>query len=194
MIDAKDRFAINHAGFRVFRKSLSDRILIDLVSHKVPYWMRSGDKTHMGIPVEGRVPFLDYRVVEFALSLPTSYLIRDGWHKWILRKAFEDTLPTDVLWRKRKMGFPFPYEEFWKTSKTIVESILHLSSEESRSRMTQMDWPHLSYVLWAEVFLKQNRKLIQFLHDLEYSRPMESVGLVPEFYKAQRSLRMPMAV
>ena len=59
----------------------------------------------MGIPIEGRSPFLDYRVVELALTLPVTYFIRHGWHKWIVRKALEELLPQEVVWRKQKAGF-----------------------------------------------------------------------------------------
>jgi len=34
------------------------------------YWLRSGDKGYMGVPFEVRAPFLDYRIVEYALKLP----------------------------------------------------------------------------------------------------------------------------
>jgi asparagine synthetase B (glutamine-hydrolysing) len=52
---------------------------------------------------------IDERAVyEFAFTLRESYLIRDGWLKWILRYAMRDRLPYDVAWRARKMGFPFP--------------------------------------------------------------------------------------
>ena len=82
---------------------------------RMNYWMRSGSKSAMGVPVEIRCPFLDYRIVDFAFTLPLSYLIRDGWLKWILRQAVKDILPEEVVWRSVKMGFPFPYTE-WLTT------------------------------------------------------------------------------
>lgn len=81
------------------------------------YWMRSGNKSSMEVPLEVRMPFLDYRLVEFAFTLPVGYLIRNGWHKWILREAVKDHLPNDVVWRKEKFGFPFPYREWFSASK-----------------------------------------------------------------------------
>jgi len=75
---------------------------------RMNYWLRTDNQNAMQVPVELRSPFLDHRVVETAFSLPTTYLIRDGWMKWIVRKAFEDDLPASVVWRREKMGFPFP--------------------------------------------------------------------------------------
>ena len=75
----------------------------------LPFYMRSSDHFTMGIPVEHRFPLLDYRLVEFGLSLPISYLFRNGWTKYILRKAMEPYLPAKIIWRRQKMGFQFPY-------------------------------------------------------------------------------------
>ena len=88
------------------------------------YWLRSGNKTSFAIPVEARAPFLDYRLVEFALSLPPHYLIRDGWQKWLLRKAMDEQLPQEVVWRRRKQGFPFPHSAWLLQSKNIVARLL----------------------------------------------------------------------
>ncbi len=84
------------------------------------------------MPLEVRAPFLDYRVVDFVFSLPVSYLIRDGWLKWILRQAVQDILPSDVVWRKVKMGFPFPYTEW-----------LLASRERFLGMIDQLDCPYI---------------------------------------------------
>ncbi|MEU0539234.1 asparagine synthase (glutamine-hydrolyzing) [Nocardia sp. NPDC005978] len=56
-----------------------------------------GDGLEMANGVEGRLPFLDTALVEHALALPTSFKIRDGVEKWILREAVRDLLPADVV-------------------------------------------------------------------------------------------------
>lgn len=92
------------------------------MSHRLMnYWLRSGAKSDYGIPIESRAPFLDYRVVEFCTQLPPEYLIHNGWHKHVLRKAVEEYVPQEVIWRRNKMGFPFPYREWLLASRNIVE-------------------------------------------------------------------------
>jgi asparagine synthase (glutamine-hydrolysing) len=81
------------------------------------YWLRAGHQNNMGVPIERRHPFLDHRVVEFALSLPVTYSIRDGWLKWILRRAVEDILPAEVVYRRSKLGFPFPIDAWLAENK-----------------------------------------------------------------------------
>jgi asparagine synthase (glutamine-hydrolysing) len=87
--------------------------MLDNMSHwRMNYWLRIDNQNSMGAPIELRLPFLDYRVVEFGFTLPPEFLIRDGWMKWLLRCTMEDLLPRDVVWRKRKMGFPFPLKHW----------------------------------------------------------------------------------
>jgi hypothetical protein len=101
-------------------------IMQDNMTHrKMNYWMRSGNKTAFGIPIEPRSPFLDYRVVDFAFSLPPEYLIHNGWHKWILRMATQDTMPKEIVWRRTKMGFPFPLREWLVQSESVVKKNLY---------------------------------------------------------------------
>ncbi len=78
----------------------------------LPFYMRSSDHFTMGVPIEHRFPLLDYRLVEFGLKLPIGYLFRDGWTKYILRKAMEPYLPAKIIWRRQKMGFQFPYRTY----------------------------------------------------------------------------------
>jgi asparagine synthase (glutamine-hydrolysing) len=146
---------------------LSERLRRDFVNDLMPYWLRSGDKTQMGVPLEPRNPFLDYRMVELAFSLPISYLIRDGWQKWIVRKALEDLLPADVVWRRRKMGYPFPYRSFLERSRRIEEMIVSSVRPAGRSlslfagASPLARWRRLSFLLWYELFIEQRQELFQ---------------------------------
>ena len=84
----------------------------------------------MAFSIEARVPFTDYRLVEFAFSPAMRNLkIKKGWAKWALREAGAGTAPDDIIWRRDKMGFgtPEPYliRELAKASGPgLVESAL----------------------------------------------------------------------
>jgi asparagine synthase (glutamine-hydrolysing) len=145
--------------------SLAEALHSDMTNTLMPYWLRSGDRGYMGIPLEVRAPFLDYRVIELAFRLPTGYLFRDGWHKWILRKAVEDILPADVVWRRNKMGFPFPYRRFYDENRRIIDLILARSSNPyidlGKGRLLRDDWRALSFILWHEYFINDNLSLFE---------------------------------
>jgi asparagine synthase (glutamine-hydrolysing) len=78
----------------------------------IPHLLRYEDKNSMWHAVETRLPFLDYRLVEYALDLPAEAKIADGWTKLTLRQAMAGMLPDTVLWRKRKIGFEAP-DKVW---------------------------------------------------------------------------------
>jgi asparagine synthase (glutamine-hydrolysing) len=72
------------------------------------------DRMSMANSLEVRVPFLDYRVVELAASIPANLKIRGGLTKYILRKAMEPLLPDAVKNRKIKRGFSVPVMDWFR--------------------------------------------------------------------------------
>jgi asparagine synthase (glutamine-hydrolysing) len=70
------------------------------------------DRNSMAFSVESRVPFLDYRVVEAALTMPTALKIKTGIRKFVLREAFKSILPHAIYARYDKLGFPTPQERW----------------------------------------------------------------------------------
>lgn len=61
-----------------------------------------GDRMMMGHSIEGRFPFLDHRVVEFAAQIPPEYKLRNLNEKYILKKTFEGVVPMDVINRAKQ--------------------------------------------------------------------------------------------
>lgn len=91
--------------------TLRSRQIRDIDHYSVPALAHYEDRNSMAHSLEIRLPFLDHRLVNYALSLPGSLKIRDGWTKYILRKAIHE-LPEEVRYRKDKQGFLNP-EEKW---------------------------------------------------------------------------------
>src|SRR5207249_6109379 len=74
------------------------------------------DRNSMAFGVEARLPFLDYRLVEFLYGLAPELKIRNGWTKAVLREALDGVLPDEVRWRVDKMGFVTPEDIWFRTS------------------------------------------------------------------------------
>ncbi len=140
---------------------------------KMPYWLLSNDKNSLAIPVEVRAPLLDYRLVEFAFQLPVNLLIRDGWLKWILRQAMDDLLPPTITWRKKKMGYPFPLQDWLHGSQKIIADLFRQSDnpflnkkmigqnlEMLISQQPDLMWRVLSLELWHKRFINQQEIMI----------------------------------
>jgi asparagine synthase (glutamine-hydrolysing) len=100
---------IERARPRRFDDSLSDTLYWHLVQQSIPALLHYEDRNSMAFSLEARVPYLDYRIVEFALALDPSCKIRQSWTKWVLRKAVEPVMPPSVTWRRSKLGYPTPF-------------------------------------------------------------------------------------
>lgn len=86
--------------------------LNQLTSSNLQMLLHWEDRDSMAFSIESRVPFLDYRLVEFALSLPDEYKINNGVTKLILRESMNGILPDKIKNRQNKIGFATP-EELW---------------------------------------------------------------------------------
>lgn len=90
------------------------------------------DRMGMANSVEARMPFLDPRIIEYSMSLPSKYKIRGIEKKYILKKLAEKILPEDIVYRKKQM-FTVPIGEWMKRElKDIFYQIL--LSETSKKR------------------------------------------------------------
>jgi asparagine synthase (glutamine-hydrolysing) len=78
----------------------------------MPMLLRYADRNSMAHSREVRLPYLDRRVAELALSLPPEFLYRGGVRKAVLRDAARGVVPAEVLDRRDKVGFETP-ERRW---------------------------------------------------------------------------------
>jgi len=99
----------------------------------LPGLLHYEDRNSMAFSLETRLPFLDYRLVEYAFSLPSDQKIKDGVTKVVLRNAMKGILPEEIRNRMDKMGFVTP-EDIW--IKTILKNQIYdiLSSKSFAER------------------------------------------------------------
>ncbi len=81
-----------------------ERQILDIDKFSVPALTHYEDRMSMSQALEIRLPFLDFRLVNFNLNLPIEYKIRNGYTKYILRNSLK-TLPPKIAWRNDKKGF-----------------------------------------------------------------------------------------
>jgi asparagine synthase (glutamine-hydrolysing) len=90
------------------RSSLWSQLAFDTTVRQLPSLLRYEDRSSMAFGIETRLPFLDYRLVEFAFSLPDHERLDGVTTKAIARRALGDRVPKSVLERRDKMGFETP--------------------------------------------------------------------------------------
>jgi asparagine synthase (glutamine-hydrolysing) len=98
---------------RVYSDPFREALYRATVCSSLPALLAYEDKNSMDASIESRTPFLDYRIVEFVFKCPSSFHIRDGSRKALLREAFKGLIPEEVRTRKDKLGFSTP-EPVWR--------------------------------------------------------------------------------
>ncbi len=98
--------------FGEFLRDLSYHFLFNVT---IPALLHYEDRSSMAHSIESRVPFLDYRIVEFGLNLKSEFLFNNGVSRPLFRDAMKPFLPTEVYQRKDKLGFPVPFDRWTRT-------------------------------------------------------------------------------
>jgi len=135
--------------------------------------LRYEDRDSMAFSIESRVPFLDYRLVEFVYSLADNQKIRQGETKWIMRQSLKGILPEKIRNRQDKIGFATP-EEYWLKEELGKEMKKVFTSDKFQSRGMfvkgkasklfekylkgeiknyQLFWRLYNYEMWMRVFI-----------------------------------------
>jgi asparagine synthase (glutamine-hydrolysing) len=105
--------------------SVNERQVLDFERYSVPALTHWEDRNSMAMSKEVRNPFLDYRLVEFAVALPLEYKLRHGWTKYVLRRATEGRIPANISWRRDKKGFTTPDAEWMRRElRPALEAIM----------------------------------------------------------------------
>ena len=104
---------------------LNTKLCNDVLHVNIPNLLHNEDSNSMAFSIETRVPFLDYRIVEFSIALNGKFKIKDYWTKWIVRKACNEYLPQEIVKRKSKMGFPAPFAR-WLRNGRGKEEVRHM--------------------------------------------------------------------
>jgi asparagine synthase (glutamine-hydrolysing) len=106
------------------RDVLGKMLYVDTMSWLPDDLLIKADKITMANSVELRVPLLDHKVLEFAANLPSRYKLSGFTTKFILKTAFRNCVPKQILDRK-KTGFPVPYGIWMRRElKSLVEDIV----------------------------------------------------------------------
>ena len=77
----------------------------DVLHFSLPTLLRYEDRNSMAYSIESRLPYLDYRLIELALALPTSLKLAHGYGKYAMRLALKDRIPESIRMMRRKYGF-----------------------------------------------------------------------------------------
>jgi asparagine synthase (glutamine-hydrolysing) len=149
-------------------------ILVDILTWLTDFGLINSDKMSMAAGLEQRVPFLDHRLVELSIKIPTKYKIKRGKGKYIFKKAMADYLPKHVL-DEPKRGFFAPASEWLRRDLNPLarealspdynpetqeyfnfQQIKRIFDEHINRKSYRLNtlWSLLTFQIWYKLFIK----------------------------------------
>lgn len=133
-LDVQPKNSLNIYGNKT--SSIKDLSMAQLFSNNLQKLLHWEDRNSMAHSIESRLPFLDYRLVEFVINLPDEYKIDNGETKRILRESMIEYLPEKIRKRHDKMGFVTPEEVWFFDNKEIFMKKLKEAIDISEGILT----------------------------------------------------------
>lgn len=134
----------------------------------IPALLQVEDRMSMAHGLESRVPFLDHPLVEFAASIPADIKFKNGRMKYLLKQVFSNELPSSILNRRDKMGFPVPLKEWFdhelkefsqdmmksmaNKSRPYIHSSILSKNRKQEAPFSRKTWGLLSLEIWYQLF------------------------------------------
>ena len=123
------------------KSSLAYMMAIDYQTYLLDDILQKVDRSTMSQSLEGREPFLDQHIIEFAARLPDNYKYHNGIKKRILKDIVHKYVPIELMDRP-KMGFAIPIAEWMNTElRDLVETYL---SESIIKNQGVLNWKYVS--------------------------------------------------
>ena len=151
------RKRLNHlfsfTSFKNFQKR-------ELMQRNLPHLLRYEDKNSMRHSVETRLPFIDYRFIQSALSINDEIKVKNGYLKYLLRKVVNDILPQSIVWRTNKFGFEAPTDMWIESHKKtmiheikkslVLENVMDIRDDIFKNK--SMLWKMYNVAIWENVY------------------------------------------
>lgn len=141
---------------------LIDKMCACDIEITLPSLLMMGDRVCSAFGLENRSPFLDYRIVEFAFSLPPEMKIKDFQTKYILRRVATGIVPDEIIERKDKKGLITPILQWFSGelnswANLLVERFkkrnIDIKTEKGRGEYDRYIYTLISLELWYQIFI-----------------------------------------
>ena len=155
-------------GSNVQKESYFDQMTHFDFKTLLPALLHVEDRVSMAHGVESRVPLLDHPLVECAATIPSNIKFKDGALKHILKKVSDSHLPSSIIRREDKMGFPVPLTEWIRSDarefvrdifatgasrkRDLIDNARVIDELDRETKFGRKVWGLLSLELWQQEF------------------------------------------
>lgn len=167
-------------GENVGKESYFDKMTHFDFKTLLPGLLQVEDRMSMAHSIESRVPLIEKNIIEFAATIPADIKFKDGTLKLLYTNTIKNTLPSDVLNRKNKMGFPVPLNQWLKSdlrdfvfdlfnseaakSRRYIDNSQIIDQIESQSQFSRKVWGLMSLEIWQREFFDKHHKFKELLN------------------------------
>lgn len=157
-------------------KDFLNKVLLLELKTNLPFdLLKITDRETMAASIEGRVPLIDHKLVEFSFTIPPHLKLNRGSNKYIFKKAVKDIIPKKIM-QKRKQGLTLEpsawFSEFHDFAEQIldenkikdekyfnfrfVENLLAGKFNSKYENSYQKLWRILSFEVWKKIYIEQD--------------------------------------
>ena len=152
---------LNKFKNRFFREDIFDNLNVFLFKHitylNLKTLLRYEDRNSMRFSIESRTPFADdINLIEYVFKIPSTYKIHNGWTKYLMRNAMDGVIPEEIQWRRDKIGFATPEQQWFKKNSNKLKSCL-INDLKCFLKMDDIDKN------WNRLMATQNIDLTRFI-------------------------------
>lgn len=167
------------------RNNVAKEAYFDSMTHfefktLLPALLHVEDRMSMAHGLESRVPLIDHPLIEFAATVPADIKFKGGQLKHLLKTAFANELPPEILNRRDKMGFPVPLKEWFaaELNDFVLETVANMKARNrdfvntdavlenfgGSGQFSRKTWALLSLELWQQEFHDKASEYRQLLN------------------------------
>lgn len=145
-----------------------DSLRESIMGVHIPHLVHYDDRNGMARSIEGRMPFLDHRLLDLVSTFTPESFYENGFSKDLIRKAGKEFLPDSIFKRKDKLGFFTPIHEMlrseidwvkehvgsptWVNYDIVSKDIEFYSREGMNMEISERLWRTVSLACWAKLF------------------------------------------
>ncbi|MFH1612841.1 MAG: asparagine synthase-related protein [bacterium] len=118
----------------------------------VPFFVFSSNELSNFFNIKIIQPYLNKEIIDFALNILPEFKIKDGYGKWILRKSFEDIIPSHIIWQSKR---PLEYGSGMTKIREIISAKISDKEFQEKKNIYKIKFFNKEHLYYYEIYRKE---------------------------------------